>query len=137
MGLTIKELSIGQKAQFAKTVTETDVYMFAGITGDMNPVHINKVYAEGTMFKERIAHGMLSAGFISNVIGTQLPGTGSIYLGQNLKFKSPVHIGDTVTTTVEVVAIDEEKNKVTLRTTCENQEGKLLVDGEALIMPPK
>ena len=137
MGLTIKELSIGQKAQFAKTVTETDVYMFAGITGDMNPVHINKVYAEGTMFKERIAHGMLSAGFISNVIGTQLPGTGSIYLGQNLKFKAPVHIGDTVTTTVEVVAIDEEKNKVTLRTTCENQEGKLLVDGEALIMPPK
>ena len=131
---TIDELEIGQKASFAKTVTETDVYMFAGITGDINPIHINQEYAKNSIFKDRIAHGMLSAGFISAVIGVQLPGPGSIYSGQTLKFLAPVYIGDTITATVEVAEIIAEKGRVILKTTCVNQDGKTVLDGEATIV---
>jgi len=133
-GLTIGQLELGQKASFTKTVTETDVYMFAGITGDINPIHINREYAKETMFKDRIAHGMLCAGFISAVLGVQLPGPGSIYSGQTLKFLAPVYIGDTITATVEVSEIFTEKGKVILKTTCANQDGKIVVDGEATIV---
>lgn len=128
------ELKIGDKASMTKTVTEYDVYTFAGVTGDFNPVHINTEFAKNTMFKERIAHGMLSAGFISAVIGTSLPGANSIYVGQELSFKAPVKIGDTVTATVEVVEKIEEKKRVILRTTVTNQDGTLVVDGKATML---
>lgn len=128
------DLKIGDKASMAKTVTEYDVYTFAGVTGDFNPIHIDAEYAKTTLFKERIAHGMLSAGFISAVIGTALPGANSIYLGQELTFKAPVKIGDTVTATVEVVEKMAAKQRVVLRTTVTNQDGTLVVDGKATML---
>ncbi|WP_434133826.1 MaoC family dehydratase [Sporomusa sphaeroides] len=128
------DLKIGDKASMSKTVSEYDVYAFAGITGDYNPVHIDAEYAKTTMFEERIAHGMLSAGFISAVIGTALPGANSIYMGQELIFKAPVKIGDTVTATVEVIEKIEAKKRVILRTTVTNQEGVLVVDGKATML---
>ena len=128
------DLKIGDKASMSKTVTEYDVYTFAGVTGDYNPVHIDAEYAKTTMFKERIAHGMLSAGFISAVIGTALPGANSIYMGQELSFKAPVKIGDTVTATVEVIEKIEEKHRVILRTTVTNQDGVVVVDGKATML---
>ncbi|MDZ7761145.1 MAG: MaoC family dehydratase [Desulfovermiculus sp.] len=136
-GKPIDELQIGERAEFSKTVSETDIYVYAGVSGDMNPAHINEPYAQQTMFKTRIAHGMLPAGFISAVLGTQLPGPGTIYLKQDLAFKAPVHIGDTVTATVEVVDINAEKRRVTLKTTCTKQDGTVVIDGQALVMPPK
>ncbi len=137
IGKTIHEMKIGDTASMAKTVTEYDIYQFAGITGDFNPIHINEEYAAGTFFKGRIAHGMLSAGFISAVIGTKLPGTGCIYISQTLNFKAPVRIGDTITTTAEVVELLVEKNRVRLKATCTNQDGTLVTDGEAVMLAPK
>jgi 3-hydroxybutyryl-CoA dehydratase len=128
------ELKIGDKASMAKTVSEHDVYTFAGVTGDFNPVHIDVEFAKKTMFKERIAHGMLSAGFISAVLGTALPGANTIYLGQELSFKAPVKIGDTVTATVEVIELIPEKNRLICRTTVTNQDGVLVVDGKATML---
>ncbi len=136
-GKTINEMCVGDAAEFAKTVSEADVYNFAGVTGDFNPAHINEEYAKGTLFKKRIAHGMLSAGFISTILGTQLPGAGAIYMKQELKFLAPVYIGDTITARCEVVEIIAEKKRVILRTTCENQDGTLVIDGTAVMMPPK
>lgn len=136
-GLSINEISIGDKASFEKTITETDVYLFAGVTGDMNPAHINERAASETMFKTRIVHGALSAGLVSAVLGMQLPGPGTIYLSQNSKFKAPVHFGDTIKAEVEVVEKIVERNRVRLRTTCTNQDGVIVLDGEALVMPPK
>ena len=136
-GLTIKELNIGDKASFQKTITETDVYLYAGITGDLNPAHINQVEAEKTMFQGRIAHGMLTAGLVSAVLGMQLPGPGSIYLGQELKFVAPVKIGDTIKAEVEVIEKLEEKNRIKLSTICTNQNGVEVLIGVASIMPPK
>ena len=137
LGKTVSEMNVGDSATFTKTVSESDVYQFAGITGDFNPAHINDEFAKATMFKERIAHGMLSAGFISTVLGTKLPGPGSIYLKQELAFLAPVKIGDTVTAKVEVKELSLEKNRVVLRTVCTNQNGKDVLDGEAVMMPPK
>jgi 3-hydroxybutyryl-CoA dehydratase len=136
-GRTIYEMKVGDFAELAKTVTESDVYLYAGITGDFNPAHLNQVYAEKTRFKTRIAHGMLTAGLVSAVLGTRLPGPGSIYLKQSLAFLAPVRFGDTITARVEVAALDVEKNRARLRTTCVNQEGKTVLDGEAELMPPK
>ena len=129
-------ISVGQSASFTKTITESDVYTFAGLSGDLNPAHINEEYAKGTRFGGRIAHGMLSAGLISAVIGMQLPGPGIIYMGQTLKFLSPVRIGDTVTATVKVTSIDEQRRRAVLETTCTNQEGTLLISGEAKVLLP-
>ena len=129
-------ISVGQSASFTKTITESDVYTFAGLSGDLNPAHINEEYAKGTRFGGRIAHGMLSAGLISAVIGMQLPGPGTIYMGQTLKFLSPVRIGDTVTATVKVTSIDEQRRRAVLETTCTNQEGTLLISGEAKVVLP-
>jgi 3-hydroxybutyryl-CoA dehydratase len=137
IGRTIDEIKLGDKAFFEKTITETDIYLFAGITGDLNPAHINQVEAEKGMFKERIAHGMLVSGFISTVLGMYLPGPGTIYLGQELKFLSPVRIGDTVKAEVEVIEMMPEKNRIKLRTTCYNQHEKMVIDGVATVMPPK
>jgi 3-hydroxybutyryl-CoA dehydratase len=137
IGYTIDQLEIGQRASFSKTVSETDVYLFAGITGDFNPAHINQAYAEKTAFKTRIAHGMLSAGFISTVLGCQMPGPGTIYISQNLKFTAPVTIGDTITATAEIVEILTERKRVRIRTVCTNQDDKEVLVGEALVSPPR
>ncbi|SDY92013.1 3-hydroxybutyryl-CoA dehydratase [Proteiniborus ethanoligenes] len=136
-GKTIQELKLGEKAFFQKTITETDVYLYAGITGDLNPAHINEEYAKDTFFKSRIAHGMLTAGLISAVLGMKLPGPGTIYMGQELKFTAPVRIGDTIKAEVEVTEIVTEKNRLKLRTTCINQNGDIVLDGVATVMPPK
>ncbi|ORU92755.1 MAG: (R)-hydratase [Cycloclasticus sp. symbiont of Poecilosclerida sp. N] len=134
-GFSIEELQIGQSATMSKTVTEADIVMFAGVTGDFNPAHIDAEYAANSMFKERIAHGMLSAGFISATIAMKLPGPGSIYLSQSLKFKAPVTIGNTVKTIVTVTSINEEKKIVVLDTIC-TVAGKEVVVGEASLMKP-
>ena len=135
--MTIQEMKIGDHASVTKTVSETDVYLFAGITGDLNPAYTNEVAASKTMFKTRIAHGMLGAGFISAVLGMYLPGPGTIYMGQELKFTKPVHIGDTVTATATVEEIILEKNRVILDTTVVNQDGEIVIKGKATVMPPK
>jgi len=137
IGKTIEELELGQSARFSKTITETDVYGFAGITGDFNPAHVDEEYAKNTYFKQRIAHGMLSASFISTVIGTMLPGPGTIYMEQNVRFMAPVKFGDTITAVAEVTEIIADKKRVRLKTTCTNQEGTIVVDGEALASPPR
>jgi 3-hydroxybutyryl-CoA dehydratase len=137
IGKTIDKLKPGETAAFSKTVSESDVYLFAGVTGDLNPAHINEEYARNTFFKTRIAHGMLLAGFVSAVIGNRLPGYGTIYVRQELDFLAPVHMGDTITAQVEVKEILSEKNRVVLRTTCVNQDNVLVLDGEALVSPPK
>lgn len=137
IGKTIDELKLGDRAEFAKTVSESDIYLYAGITGDLNPAHVNEAYAEKTFFKTRIAHGMLIAGFISTVLGNQLPGHGTIYLRQELDFLAPVHVGDTITAQVEVVEIITEKKQARFKTTCINQEGAKVLDGEALVSPPR
>lgn len=136
-GKTIDELKVGDAAEFAKTVTESDVYLYAGVTGDLNPAHINEHYAQSTFFKTRIAHGMLTAGFISAVIGTRLPGPGTIYMQQTLRFLSPVRMGDTITARVEVIEIVSEKKRARLNTVCVNQEGVVVLDGEAVVSPPR
>lgn len=136
-GKTMEEIKIGDFAEFSKTVSEADVYMYAGVTGDLNPAHVNEAYARGTFFKTRIAHGMLTGGFISAVLGTQLPGPGTIYIRQELNFKAPVRFGDTITAKIEVVERTPEKNRLRMRTTCTNQDGTVVVDGEAVVMPPK
>jgi 3-hydroxybutyryl-CoA dehydratase len=137
IGKTITELSVGDAAEFAKTVSESDIYLYAGITGDLNPAHINEEYAKGTFFKARIAHGMLAAGFISTVMGTRLPGPGTVYVKQALNFLAPVYIGDTITARVEIMEIITEKNRLRLKTFCVNQDGIMVLDGEALVIPPK
>lgn len=134
-GLYLDEIKVGQQAVFAKTVTEADIVAYAGVSGDMNPVHINEEFAKTTMFKGRIAHGMLSAGFISAVLGTKLPGPGCIYLSQTLKFMAPVKIGDTVTARATVTEIIPEKKRVVLKTEC-LIGGKVVLDGEATVMVP-
>ena len=137
IGKTIIEINVGDAAEFTKTISEADVYLFAGVTGDLNPAHVNEEYAKKTFFKTRIAHGMLSAGFISAILGTQLPGPGTIYIRQELIFMAPVFFGDTITARAEVVEVNTEKNRLRFKTTCRNQEGKIILDGEALVSPPK
>lgn len=135
-GKSIKEIQVGDTASFTKTISESDVYSFAGITGDMNPMHVNECYAKGTKFGKRIAHGILVIGLISNVLGNQLPGPGGIYVKQSYTFLNPTFIGDTITANVEVIDKDESKNRVWLRTYCVNQDGILVVDGKAELMAP-
>ncbi|NCO60434.1 MAG: enoyl-CoA hydratase [Deltaproteobacteria bacterium CG_4_8_14_3_um_filter_51_11] len=137
VGKTIEDLKIGDRAEFSKTVSETDIYLYAGVTGDFNPAHINEEYAKKTFFKTRIAHGMLCAGFISAVMANKLPGPGCIYLKQELSFLAPVRIGDTITANAEVLELDPGKNRARLRTWCVNQDGVTVLNGEALVSPPK
>jgi 3-hydroxybutyryl-CoA dehydratase len=136
-GKNIDQIKVGDMAEFAKTITETDIYLYAGITGDFNPAHVNEIYAKNTFFKTRIAHGMLTAGLISAIIANQLPGPGTIYLKQDLSFLAPVHIGDTITGRVEVMELIPGKNRVRLKTTCSNQDGVIVISGEGLVSPPK
>lgn len=137
IGKTIKELKVGDGAEFTKTISESDIYLFAGVTGDLNPAHIDEEYAKKTFFKTRIAHGMLLAGFISTVMGNKLPGPGTIYIKQELNFLAPVRIGDTITARAELTQIVPEKNRARFKTTCLNQDGKTVLDGEAIVSPPK
>lgn len=134
---TIDMIEVGDKASFSKTITETDVYQYAGITGDFNPAHVDQIYAAASIFQERVAHGMLTAGLISTVLGTRLPGPGTIYLSQELKFVKPVKFNDTITAEVEVVEKASEKNKLKVATRCINQKNELVLTGQAELMPPK
>jgi len=130
---TFAEINVGDKATFTKKVTEEDVVKFADVTGDTNPAHMDEEYAKTTMFKKRIAHGMISAGMISAVLGTKLPGPGAIYMSQTLKFKAPVNFGDELTAVAEIVEKIEEKKRFKIKTYVENQDGKVVTEGEALI----
>jgi 3-hydroxybutyryl-CoA dehydratase len=134
-GKTIAELSPGMTAELSHTVTAADIEGFARVTGDVNPVHLDEDYAKTTMFKGRIAHGMLSAGFISAVFGTKLPGPGAIYMSQTLMFRAPVKIGDTVVTRVTVKEVIADKRRVRFETVCLVND-KPVLDGEALLMVP-
>lgn len=133
---TYDELQVGDSASFTKTISEADIYLFAGITGDMNPAHVDAVSAAEGMFKQRIAHGMLTASFISTVIAMKLPGPGTIYAGQDLQFRAPVFIGDTVTATVECTEKLDERKWAKFKTTVTNQDGKAVVVGTATVIPP-
>lgn len=134
-GLYFEDLKLGQTALYARTVTEADIVLFAGISGDTNPVHINEEFASETMFAGRIAHGMLTASFISTVIGTRLPGPGAIYVTQTLRFKAPVRIGDTVNARATVTELVPEKRRATLSTVV-TVAGKVVLEGEAVVLVP-
>ena len=136
-GKTMDQMKIGDRASFGKTFGESDIYSFAGISGDFNPAHVNESFAQKTYFKTRIAHGMLTASLISTLVGTMLPGPGSIYVSQDLHFLFPVRIGDTITATAEVIEMDRDKNRVTLLTECFNQNGDKVLSGKAVASPPK
>lgn len=133
-GIAFEDLQVGQTARIGKTVTEADILMFAAVSLDTNPVHLDAEAAASSIFKERVAHGMLSAGLISAVLGTRLPGAGTVYLSQSLRFRAPVRIGDTVTAEVEVTALDPARKRATLKTTC-TVGGKPVIEGEATVMP--
>ena len=135
-GYYLEDLTIDMESSYQKTITETDIDAFAALTGDTNPVHLDSEYAATTPFKARIAHGMLSAGFISTVLGTQLPGPGCIYLEQQIKFKAPVFIGDTLVATVTVKDINQRLGRVSLKTQC-FVNTKLVLDGTASMMVDK
>ena len=135
-GLYLEDLKVGMSAMFGKTVTEADIVAFAGVSGDTNPIHLHDGFAKSTRFGQRIAHGMLSAGFISAVIGTKLPGPGSVYISQTMNFMAPVLIGETITAVATITAIDERRRRVTLKTQCLNGD-KVVIDGEAIILVPR
>lgn len=133
----MSEIEIGQKASLTQEITEGNVLVFAGATGDLNPVHISEEYASKTIFKKRIAHGLISVSLIAAVLGSELPGAGSVYVSQDVKFKAPVFIGDIITAELEVIAKDIERNKLTLRTICTNNRGQIVIEGQAVTMPAK
>lgn len=132
----IEDISIGMSASYSQTITDTDIKAFAGISGDRNPVHLDEKYAESSRFKKRIAHGMISAGFFSALFGTKIPGEGCVYVSQNLKFRKPVYIGDTVVATIEVKSIDISKRRVFFDTYCKVGKSKVIT-GEAEIYIPE
>jgi 3-hydroxybutyryl-CoA dehydratase len=135
-GYFFEDLSVGMEASLSKTVAEDDIRAFAAISGDFNPVHLDAAYAAATPFKQRIAHGILSAAYISAVIGMKLPGPGAIYVSQTLNFKAPVFIGDEVATTVRVVELVEAKRRAVLACACRVGD-KTVLEGEAVIMVPR
>jgi 3-hydroxybutyryl-CoA dehydratase len=132
--MKFSELKVGMKESLSRTITEADILLFAGLSMDFNPAHIDAEASAKGMFKQRIAHGMLSVGFISAIIGTKLPGDGSIYMGQDIRFTAPVFIGDTVTATVEIVELIAEKGRVILSTTCTKQDGTEVITGKATVL---
>lgn len=134
--MKLSEMKPGDTAAIRKTVTEGDVYAYAGLSGDNNPVHVDRVFSEQRQFGSRIAHGMFTAGYISAVLGTLLPGPGCIYMGQELRFVAPVRFGDTVEAKVEIIEIIPEKRRVILNTTCVNQDGVTVVTGKATMYVP-
>jgi acyl dehydratase len=136
-GKTINEIQIGERASFAKTITETDVYLFAGTVGDLNPLHINEEYAKQSRFGRRVVHGALTAALASTVLGVQLPGVGTILLEMSQRFRRPVYFGDTITATVEAVEKNETRNIVVFKCTWSNQDSVVVCEGEAKVMPPR
>jgi len=136
-GKTIAQLKIGDFETYERTVTEADVVMFGGVSGDLNPAHFNEKYAKETMFKGRVVHGMLTASYFSTILGTLLPGPGTIYLGQDLKFTKPVRVQDTIKAVATVTEINLEKNIVKLETIATNENGDVVVLGTATVMPPR
>ena len=132
--MKFESLKLGMKESLSKVITGNDVDTFAEISLDKNPIHLNEEYASQTIFKKRIAHGILTTGLISAVLGTKLPGEGAIYLSQELRFMAPVYLDDTITATVEVIELNEEKRKVTVSTTCTNQDGKEVIVGKAVLL---
>lgn len=133
----IQEIQIGQKATYSKTCTEADIQLFATVSGDVNPVHLDAEYAKGTVFEQRIAHGMYTGALVSAALALELPGPGTIYLGQELKFKAPVFIGDEITVTLEVESVREDKAIVGLICTCSKQDGTVVAQGKATVIAPK
>ena len=136
-GKTIDELKVGDSAHISKIITEEMINDFAQATGDFNPIHMDQPYAEKTFFKGKIAHGILSTGLLSAILGNILPGYGTIYLSQEVRFLAPVRIGDTLIARVEVIELIREKNRAQFRTSCTNQEGQMVVNGTAWVMPPE
>lgn len=134
-GYFIEDLAVGMEASYEREVGEADIVAFSQVSGDSNPVHLDESYAAATPFKTRIAHGMLTASFISTVLGTRLPGYGSIYMSQSLRFRAPVHIGDVVRATAAVTVIDERRQRVTLACAC-RVDDQVVLDGEAIVMVP-
>jgi 3-hydroxybutyryl-CoA dehydratase len=132
-GYYFEDLAVGMEASHAKTITNEDVLAFADLSGDTNPVHLNEEFAAGTIFKQRIAHGFLTASLLSTVLGTKLPGPGCIYLSQSLKFRAPVHIGDEVVATAKITSLDPEKKRAIFACDC-SVNGKPVLDGEAVMM---
>lgn len=130
----MRTFTVGEKATWMKTITEADVYAFAGMTGDFNPLHVDREFAARSRFGERIAHGILTAGLISAVLGMRLPGPGGIFLSQTLTFLRPVRFGDTITAQAEVLSYRADRRLLTLRTTCSNQRGEAVVEGEAVLL---
>jgi len=135
-GYFFEDLAVGMEAGYAKKINNEDVLAFAELSGDTNPVHLDDAYAAGTIFKQRIAHGFLTASLISTVLGTKLPGPGCIYLSQSLKFRAPVHIGDEVVATAKITSLDPDKGRAVLATQCA-VNGKSVLDGEAVMMVPR
>ena len=131
--MTFSELKIGQTASVQKTFSAADITVFAGVSLDVNPIHMSDGYAKNSMFGKRIVHGMLTASLISAVLGIQLPGPGTIYMGQELKFLAPVYLGDDITATVEIIELREDKKIVKLNTTCVNPDGKTVISGVATV----
>lgn len=132
--MKFEELKVGMTDCITKTITAEDIDKFAEVSLDENPVHLDEEYASKTIFKKRIAHGILVSGLISAVLGTKLPGEGAIYMGQELKFMAPVYIGDTITATVEIIELIAEKNRVVCNTICTNQDGKQVIVGKATLL---
>lgn len=128
---------VGQKATFSKTISEQDVATFAEIIGDKNPLHLDENYARGTRFGRRIAHGAFTMGLISAALGMELPGPGTVYLSQNIKFIKPVFLNDTITATVEITATRPDKGLLTFKTDCANQQGEKIAEGEAVVFHEK
>ncbi|MGL5380590.1 MaoC family dehydratase [Clostridium sp.] len=136
-GYSIDELYIGMTKSISKTISENDIYNYAGIIGDFNPLHVNSEYAKSTRFKERVAHGMLTASFFSTLVGMCMPGADAIYLEQNVKFKLPVKIGDTITSTANITKIIKNKKIAQMETITRNQRGEIVIEGSAIVMATK
>jgi 3-hydroxybutyryl-CoA dehydratase len=135
--LTIGELSLGDSASFRKTISESDVYLFAGITGDLNPVHVDAEFAKTTPFGARVAHGPLTFSLCAGLLGTELPGVGTIAVTNEVTYEAPVYIGDTIAVRIEVAALDRERNRATFAVTWHNQDGKQVASGTMVVKPPK
>jgi 3-hydroxybutyryl-CoA dehydratase len=135
--LTISELSIGDSAEFSKTISESDVYLFAGITGDLNPVHVDAEFAKTTPFGARVAHGPLTFSLCAGLLGTELPGVGTIAVTNEVTYEAPVYIGDTIRVRVEIAALDPERNRCTAAVTWHNQDREQVASGAMVVKPPK
>ncbi len=134
-GIPIEDIKVGMSASYSQTITDADIKNFAGISGDNNPVHMSDEYAMASRFGKRIAHGLISASFFSSLFGTRLPGEGCVYVSQNLNFKRPVYIGDTVTASVTVKTVLQDRNRVVFDTVCK-VKNKVVIDGEAVLYIP-